>query len=124
MYAGQVVESGTVAEVLGQPAHPYTAALLGANPHVAEGLPVPERLPSIPGTVPAPAGLAVRAAGSPAAARWPPTRARGRCRPPGARHRAARRRHGALRPPAALTAELRAPGDLPVPRPVEPGVPS
>ena len=55
MYAGQVVESGTVAEVLGQPSHPYTAALLGANPHVAEGLPVPERLPSIPGTVPAPA---------------------------------------------------------------------
>ncbi|MFZ0757744.1 MAG: dipeptide/oligopeptide/nickel ABC transporter permease/ATP-binding protein, partial [Trebonia sp.] len=54
MYAGQVVESGTVAEVLGQPAHPYTAALLAANPHVAEGLPVPERLPSIPGTVPAP----------------------------------------------------------------------
>jgi len=55
MYAGQVVESGTVAEVLGQPVHPYTAALLAANPHVAEGLPVPGRLPSIPGTVPAPA---------------------------------------------------------------------
>ena len=54
MYAGQVVESGTVAEVLGHPAHPYTAALLGANPHVTEGLPVPERLPAIPGTVPAP----------------------------------------------------------------------
>jgi peptide/nickel transport system permease protein len=55
MYAGQVVESGTVADVLGRPTHPYTAALLGANPHVADGLPVPERLPSIPGTVPAPA---------------------------------------------------------------------
>jgi peptide/nickel transport system permease protein len=55
MYAGQVVESGPVAEVLGAPSHPYTAALRGANPHVAEGLPVPERLPSIPGTVPAPA---------------------------------------------------------------------
>jgi len=54
MYAGQVVESGTVAEVLGSPSHPYTAALLAANPHVAEGLPVPERLASIPGTVPAP----------------------------------------------------------------------
>ncbi len=54
MYAGQVAESGTIAEVLGKPAHPYTAALLGANPHVAEGLPVPERLPAIPGTVPAP----------------------------------------------------------------------
>jgi peptide/nickel transport system permease protein len=55
MYAGQVAESGTVGQVLGQPAHPYTGALLGANPHVAEGLPVPGRLPSIPGTVPAPA---------------------------------------------------------------------
>ena len=55
MYAGQIVESGTVETVLGQPSHPYTAALLGANPHVAEGLPVPERLASIPGTVPAPA---------------------------------------------------------------------
>ena len=55
MYAGQVVESGTVADVLGRPTHPYTAALLGANPHVADGRPVPERLPSIPGTVPAPA---------------------------------------------------------------------
>jgi peptide/nickel transport system permease protein len=54
MYAGQVVESGTVAGVLSQPGHPYTDALLGANPHVAEGLPVPRRLPAIPGTVPAP----------------------------------------------------------------------
>ncbi|HTR94499.1 MAG TPA: dipeptide/oligopeptide/nickel ABC transporter permease/ATP-binding protein [Trebonia sp.] len=53
MYAGQIVESGTVASVLSQPSHPYTTALLGANPHVAEGLPVPERLASIPGTVPA-----------------------------------------------------------------------
>jgi peptide/nickel transport system permease protein len=55
MYAGQVVESGAVAAVLSQPNHPYTDALLGANPHVAEGLPVPRRLPAIPGTVPAPA---------------------------------------------------------------------
>jgi peptide/nickel transport system permease protein len=29
-------------------------ALLGANPHVPEGHPVPERLASIPGTVPPP----------------------------------------------------------------------
>jgi peptide/nickel transport system permease protein len=55
MYAGQIVESGTVASVLAEPGHPYTAALLGANPHVAEGLPVPQRLASIPGAVPAPA---------------------------------------------------------------------
>jgi peptide/nickel transport system permease protein len=54
MYAGAVVESGTAAAVLDDPAHPYTMALLGANPHVPEGEPVPVRLASIPGTVPAP----------------------------------------------------------------------
>ena len=54
MYAGQVVESGTATSVLDEPAHPYTQALLGANPHVPEGEAVPERLASIAGTVPAP----------------------------------------------------------------------
>jgi peptide/nickel transport system permease protein len=54
MYAGQVVESGTVAEVLEQAAHPYTRALLSANPHIPQGDAVPDRLPSIRGTVPAP----------------------------------------------------------------------
>jgi peptide/nickel transport system permease protein len=54
MYAGEVVESGTAAAVLDDPAHPYTMALLGANPHVPEGEPVPLRLASIPGTVPPP----------------------------------------------------------------------
>jgi len=54
MYAGQVVEDGTTAAVLDDPAHPYTMALLGANPHVPEGEPVPLRLASIPGTVPPP----------------------------------------------------------------------
>jgi peptide/nickel transport system permease protein len=117
MYAGQVVESGTVTNVLGRPTHPYTAALLGANPHVADGLPVPERLPSIPGTVPAPAdwpagcrfagrcSLATDACAQPV----PATRAHGsgtvRCVHP-------------LRSPQ----ELGSPQRLPVPRPVEPGV--
>ena len=55
MYAGQVVESGSVSEVLNHPAHPYTAALLGADPHVPADAPRPERLASIPGNVPAPA---------------------------------------------------------------------
>jgi peptide/nickel transport system ATP-binding protein/peptide/nickel transport system permease protein len=54
MYAGEVIESGAAAPVLDEPAHPYTMALLGANPHVPEGETVPERLASIPGTVPAP----------------------------------------------------------------------
>jgi peptide/nickel transport system permease protein len=54
MYAGEVVESGSTAAVLDDPAHPYTMALLGANPHVPDGEPVPLRLASIPGTVPPP----------------------------------------------------------------------
>jgi len=51
MYAGQVVETGTVREVLTDPLHPYTQALLAC-------VPVPgrtrrgERLGSIPGMVP------------------------------------------------------------------------
>jgi peptide/nickel transport system permease protein len=124
MYAGQVVEAGTVTDVLGQPSHPYTAALLGANPHVAEGLPVPDRLPSIPGTVPAPAdwpsgcrfagrcALATAACADPV----PATRAHGagpvltgmvRCIHPLSPRQEPDQAHG-----------------WPVPRPVEPGVTS
>ena len=54
MYAGEVVESGSAAAVLDDAAHPYTMALLGANPHVPDGEPVPLRLASIAGTVPPP----------------------------------------------------------------------
>ncbi|MEU2349177.1 dipeptide/oligopeptide/nickel ABC transporter permease/ATP-binding protein [Modestobacter sp. NPDC049651] len=54
MYAGAVVESGTAAGVLDEPAHPYAMALLAANPHVPAGEPVPVRLASIAGTVPPP----------------------------------------------------------------------
>jgi len=54
MYAGEVVESGTAAAVLDRAAHPYTSALLAANPHVPEGAAMPVRLASIAGTVPAP----------------------------------------------------------------------
>jgi peptide/nickel transport system permease protein len=54
MYAGAVVEAGSAAAVLDDPAHPYTMALLAANPHVSEGEPVPVRLASIAGTVPPP----------------------------------------------------------------------
>jgi oligopeptide/dipeptide ABC transporter ATP-binding protein len=57
MYAGQVVESGPVAEVLGRPAHPYTRALLestvptGASAIRKRGA-KGRRLPTIEGTVP------------------------------------------------------------------------
>ena len=54
MYAGEVVESGSAVAVLDDAAHPYTMALLGANPHVPDGEPVPLRLASIAGTVPPP----------------------------------------------------------------------
>ena len=64
MYAGQIVESGLVAELFQRPKHPYTAALLSSNPHIAvdsangsgriDGEPVTP-LPTIPGTVPPPA---------------------------------------------------------------------
>jgi peptide/nickel transport system permease protein len=49
-----VVEFGPVASVLETPQHPYTMALLAANPHIAEGEQIPRRLPTIPGTVPNP----------------------------------------------------------------------
>jgi oligopeptide/dipeptide ABC transporter ATP-binding protein len=51
MYAGQVVETGTVHEIFAEPAHPYTRALLGSLPDVERP---GQRLVSIPGTVPSP----------------------------------------------------------------------
>ncbi len=49
MYAGQIVETGTVNEVFFHPEHPYTWALLGALPQLGvKG----ERLPSIDGSPP------------------------------------------------------------------------
>ena len=54
MYAGRVVEKGTVEEIFSQPAHPYTRALLRAKPVV--GKPV-KRLYSINGAVPDPGQL-------------------------------------------------------------------
>ncbi|MBV6756255.1 dipeptide/oligopeptide/nickel ABC transporter permease/ATP-binding protein [Rhodococcus opacus] len=52
MYAGQLVEIGSVEDVFGQPAHPYTEGLLQSIPRnvARQG-----RLPSIPGVVPQPA---------------------------------------------------------------------
>jgi peptide/nickel transport system permease protein len=54
MYAGNVVEQGPTETVLEAPRHPYTMALLAADPHVPAGQPVPSRLAAIAGTVPVP----------------------------------------------------------------------
>jgi peptide/nickel transport system ATP-binding protein len=54
LYAGQVVETGSVASVFASPRHPYTQGLLGSVPPAAssrrEGR--PRRLPTIDGIVP------------------------------------------------------------------------
>jgi oligopeptide/dipeptide ABC transporter ATP-binding protein len=51
MYAGQIVEQGTRADLLGAPRHPYTTGLLRAMPALAvRGT----RLAEIPGVVPPP----------------------------------------------------------------------
>ena len=52
MYAGQIVESGPVLEVLAHPRHPYTRGLLAAVP--ALDAPRDAPLADIPGTVPPP----------------------------------------------------------------------
>lgn len=49
MYAGELIETGSVADVLGAPQHPYTRGLLASIPTAKRS---GERLPSIPGTVP------------------------------------------------------------------------
>ena len=49
MYAGQVVEIGTVPQIFQQPQHPYTEALLAAIPEHSLGA---RRLTTLPGIVP------------------------------------------------------------------------
>ena len=51
MYAGQVIEQADVSPMFHRPGHPYTKALLAANPLYATGA---EFLPAIPGEVPQP----------------------------------------------------------------------
>ncbi|MDM4768182.1 ABC transporter ATP-binding protein [Pelomonas sp. SE-A7] len=50
MYGGRLMEQGPAVELLTQPAHPYTAALLAARPGLLSRGQV---LPAIPGSVPA-----------------------------------------------------------------------
>ncbi|BCW17692.1 dipeptide/oligopeptide/nickel ABC transporter ATP-binding protein [Arthrobacter sp. NtRootA9] len=54
MYAGQVVETGRTAAILDKPRHPYTLALLAADPHANHADSMPERLATISGQVPQP----------------------------------------------------------------------
>ncbi len=51
MYAGEVVETGTVEDIFDRPAHPYTRGLLQCLPASGQGGPG-ARLGSIPGIVP------------------------------------------------------------------------
>ena len=51
MYAGQIVETGTVSQVFNQPVHPYTQGLLESIP-VSGEISRGEKLGSIPGLVP------------------------------------------------------------------------
>jgi len=64
MYAGEIVETGPVGEVLAAPLHPYTRALLACVPAVAQGGEPPGRLGFLPGVVPSligePAGCQFR----------------------------------------------------------------
>lgn len=51
MYAGKVVEHGTVDDIFYRPQHPYTRGLLDSIPHFESGHKL-ERLKTIPGLVP------------------------------------------------------------------------
>jgi peptide/nickel transport system ATP-binding protein len=50
MYAGRIVETGSVADVIRNPRHPYTKGLLATRAH--GGRLVGKRLPAIPGSPP------------------------------------------------------------------------
>ena len=54
MYAGRVVEKGTVEEIFANPSHPYTIGLMASKPVVGKKV---DRLYSIPGKVPNPVNM-------------------------------------------------------------------
>jgi peptide/nickel transport system ATP-binding protein len=51
MYAGQIVEYGSVDQVFARPSHPYTQGLLACLPESSQDV-GQSRLPTIPGTIP------------------------------------------------------------------------
>ena len=77
MYAGRIVEQGTLDEIFYDPQHPYTWGLLGSIARVDR--PRPDRLPAIAGHAAVAGRPAPRAATSARAARTSSTSAR-RCR--------------------------------------------
>ena len=54
MYAGRVVEKGTVQEIFDNPAHPYTIGLMASKPVIGKKV---DKLYSIPGKVPNPVNM-------------------------------------------------------------------
>ena len=54
MYAGKVIETGTIREIFKSPKHPYTIGLMRSKPSLST---MNERLYSIPGQVPSPVNL-------------------------------------------------------------------
>ena len=54
MYAGRIVEKGTVRDIFSNPAHPYTIGLMASKPVVGKQV---DKLYSIPGKVPHPVTL-------------------------------------------------------------------
>ncbi|MDO4353648.1 MAG: ABC transporter ATP-binding protein [Clostridia bacterium] len=54
MYAGRVIEKGTVQEIFANPAHPYTIGLMASKPSVGKKV---DKLYSIPGKVPNPINM-------------------------------------------------------------------
>lgn len=54
MYAGRVVEKGTVQEIFANPSHPYTIGLMASKPVIVKKV---DKLYSIPGKVPNPVNM-------------------------------------------------------------------
>ena len=54
MYAGRIVEKGTVEEIFAHPCHPYTIGLMASKPVVGKQV---DKLYAIPGKVPKPVNM-------------------------------------------------------------------